>query len=696
MTPTSRSLATALLVVFPSLYGCGGDVREEAPEGAETAVLLGPGDAVAPWDPSVLRARRAHVLLDVTSGERSPFAAKSPRRVALDLFDDARYEAELVAVEPGASGFTWIGAFDDGAAALGVSDGAYAATIRAGSQLFQIARIAGDEHLVIERDETRAANEIQPIEADLPDAGAPPAAEWSGDTSSATRVDVLVAYTAAARIGAGGEAGMAALVDLAVAEANQSYGKSGVPLDLHLVGAVETTYDETAFDWQQTLGRLRTQGDGFMDELHALRDEAGADHVVLLVESATTYAGLGYQLTQPAAPFFASWAFSVVSRSYATGFYTFAHELGHNMGAQHDEAHAAGPGYHLYSHGLQQPAAAFRTVMAYACDGSSCPRVDQWSSPLVLVGGVPTGIDGVADNAKTLGITAPIVAAFRPTTEAPPPIAAIVSPPDGSTLPAGDVTFVFSDAGAESYVLDIGDAPGGDEHYAGDASAALEATVTGLPEDGRTLHARLWSLDSTGTWRYRDHTYTAFSAVDYRAHIEAPAPGSTLDSTLVTFGWQPSGAQAYRLEVGTAADPTRFFAADLGTATAAFVIGLPHTGDAVHARLGSLGPSGWLWDEVDYAGYQAPPYAATLTQPAPGSTLPSAAVTFRWTTTDASEHRLLLHDAAGRVFRGDPGPFDGMLVTDLPQDGGRVVATVLSLGPEGWASTSTVYRAASP
>jgi hypothetical protein len=694
MTRLHRSLAPALALLLPGLYGCGADVREAAPEAAGMVSLFAPGDAVEPWHPSIVRARRTHALVDVTGGEISPFAEPSARRVTLDLFEDARFEAERVDVERGATGFTWIGALDEGQALFSVTRGTYAGTVRAGDRLFQIAPRDG-ELVVLERDESLVPDEMLPLEADTPADTHEPQPGWSGEPTAATAVDVLVVYTAAARLGAGGEAAMAALVDLAVAETNQSYEKSGVPITLRLVHAAETTYDEAGFDWQLTLGRLRGEGDGFMDEVHALRDGVGADHVVLLVESATTYAGLGYQLTEPAAPFFAPWAFSVVSRSYASGLYTFAHELGHNMGAQHDEAHASGPGYALYSHGLQRPEAGYRTVMAYACDGGTCPRIDRWSSPTVIVGGAPTGIVGVADNARTLAVTASWVAGFRQTTIDPAPLAAILSPPDGATLEPGTIHFVFGDAGGVEYRLQIGDSLGGNEHFDASTGVDLEVDVHGLPEDGRTLFARLWTLDALGEWRFLDHHYAAATG-DYGADLVEPAPGTTLAGTMVAFRWLPSGAEAYRLQVGTTADPTRFAAVDAGQATQALVVGLPHGGETVKARLGALGPDGWVWSEATFAGYTAPSFAARLSQPSAGGTLPGAAATFRWNETDALQHRLVIHDAAGNVFAGDPGPFAGMLVTGLPTDGTRVVATVLSLGPDGWASTSATYTAASP
>ncbi len=84
------------------------------------------------------------------------------------------------------------------------------------------------------------------------------------------------------------------------------------------------------------LSRLRATNDGYMDELHSLRDSYGAD-LVSLIENEPAYCGYAYRMTSLSTSF-ASSAFSVVHHSCATGYYSFAHEIGHNQGAHHDPA----------------------------------------------------------------------------------------------------------------------------------------------------------------------------------------------------------------------------------------------------------------------------------------------------------------------------------------------------------------------
>jgi hypothetical protein len=62
---------------------------------------------------------------------------------------------------------------------------------------------------------------------------------------------------------------------------------------------------------------------------------------------------------------FAPWAFNVVDQSCAAGYLSYAHEVGHNEGLQHDPANASVSPAYPYAYGYQDPSGAFRTVLAY-------------------------------------------------------------------------------------------------------------------------------------------------------------------------------------------------------------------------------------------------------------------------------------------------------------------------------------------
>lgn len=78
------------------------------------------------------------------------------------------------------------------------------------------------------------------------------------------------------------------------------------------------------------LNRITANGDGYMDEVHTLRNTYGADLVQLVVETGG-YCGLGWFMS-PVSTSFESYAFSVVLRDGCmTGNYSSGHEFGHNQ-----------------------------------------------------------------------------------------------------------------------------------------------------------------------------------------------------------------------------------------------------------------------------------------------------------------------------------------------------------------------------
>ncbi len=226
-------------------------------------------------------------------------------------------------------------------------------------------------------------------------------------------VDVLVVYTPAARAAAGGTAGMISLVNTAVAETNTGYANSGVVQRLRLAGTVELSYTEA--DAGTDLDRVTDTNDGYMDSVHALRDTYKADEVVLIGEGYARAANLrrspgSWQGNNPG---FAPNAFAVVDRTCATGYYSFGHELGHNMGLNHAREDYAGTPTGAYPYSFGYKWTGYRTVMAYA-PGT---RILYFSNPNVQYLGNPTGVSEAAgnsaNNALSLNNTRVTVANWR-------------------------------------------------------------------------------------------------------------------------------------------------------------------------------------------------------------------------------------------------------------------------------------------
>ena len=157
------------------------------------------------------------------------------------------------------------------------------------------------------------------------------AAQTTPDDGSV--IDLLVLYTEAARRGAGGTAQIEAKIDSLVAETNQAYAASGVALRVAVAWREEVDYVEGPHQ-QEDLDRLTGRSDGWLDHVHDLRDVYAADIVHLIYErNPGESTGIAWQIYEFDADA-ASSAFSLSNRRASAGI--FAHELGHNMGLEHD------------------------------------------------------------------------------------------------------------------------------------------------------------------------------------------------------------------------------------------------------------------------------------------------------------------------------------------------------------------------
>ena len=385
-------------------------------------------------DPTIVRSRDVMINFRVgqTADQPQGVAVQDTAGLYLNLFDDVGLMSVNDYIEAPARGQTvWVGHIEDeplSQVVLVIKDGLLVGNIFRQDAFYQIRYGANGLHRVREIDQTAFPPEAEPLQAalsknrqqeTLPD----PIAADSGDT-----IDVLVVYTPQARSGAGGTANMEALIDLAIAETNTTYANSGINQRLRLVHSAEVSYSDSG-NTSTDLCRLTLVGTtslpypcpyadySAMDtEVQPLRDTHGADEVVLLVENGGGYCGVAWVNSS------ASTAFAVVARGCAAGYYTFGHELGHNMGCQHDRRTAgkapptADDGQYYY--GYYYEPASWRTVMSYNCP-TGCSRTPYWSNPDVTYGGIPMGVPDAAaysaDNRKRLNETAFAVANFRQT-----------------------------------------------------------------------------------------------------------------------------------------------------------------------------------------------------------------------------------------------------------------------------------------
>ncbi|MEM9773857.1 MAG: M12 family metallo-peptidase [Chloroflexota bacterium] len=290
-----------------------------------------------------------------------------------------------------------------------------AATINTGFELFRLRHIKEGVH-ALEQLPNQYLPAGEPLIPVLPnEARSASKTVSSASVSKPTGIDVMVLYTNAAEEAMGGEIGTQNTIQLALDESNLGFQNSDVHVRFELVYAHKVDLVEESFNFSDMLRMLSDKEDEQLNEIHHLRDYYGADVVTMIVDR-PLLCGKTYQ-NQSSSFAFEQYAFSVLHYSCATGYYSFGHEIGHNLGSQHDTAHATQSGVFPHSHGYQDPASRFRTIMAYNCP-NSCIRINQWSNPEVWyqdhgpTGYFASGERG-SDNHLSLNQMAPIVASFR-------------------------------------------------------------------------------------------------------------------------------------------------------------------------------------------------------------------------------------------------------------------------------------------
>jgi peptidyl-Asp metalloendopeptidase len=220
-------------------------------------------------------------------------------------------------------------------------------------------------------------------------------------------ITVLVAYTPAAKSQAND---IDALIQLAVDQTNESYANSQIKPRLSLVHKYETNYTE---DGDMMMGmlidlkRFERDDDGFMDEVHSLRDKYAAD-VAVLIRSPGDFCGWATLMAN------ANTAFALVAQNCMVDNHTFAHEIGHLQGAEHNPEADGLNRIFAHGHGYCYLDDYWRTIMSIRPKEGCQSRLKYWSNPNVTYNGLPMGTTATHDNHRVLNETAYTVANFRP------------------------------------------------------------------------------------------------------------------------------------------------------------------------------------------------------------------------------------------------------------------------------------------
>jgi len=299
-----------------------------------------------------------------------------------------------------------------------------------------------DLHLVERLDPAQFPDEPPPP-PQPPEPPPPPTSLEAGAcaTDSGEQIDVLVAYTTAARSFANSTDAMEAHVYQMIEDANQSYIESKVKQRLGLVHLMEVNYTETN-DSIMDVGVLENSTNMALADVRSMRDLHAADAAVLITDTGTC----GYTTPRTTVDnSLADHAFAAVTLFCATTKFSVPHELGHIMGALHERTltdTAVKPFAYGRPHLQPQPSHAvpqpnpWQTIMATqsACVSVQCDRLPRWSNPDQNWGADAMGVRDLEDDHLALNASAYEVANYR------------CSPPNRADVWMKDT---WSDTGAE-------------------------------------------------------------------------------------------------------------------------------------------------------------------------------------------------------------------------------------------------------
>ena len=369
-------------------------------------------------------------LIGGVSGTLAPAA-----RLRLNLFLETDVVAVLHRFEQTGSGYAWVGKIEGEPltdVVIVTVDGTVSGTVRTAGRTYAIRATDGvgtvsevEERLLPRgRDDAIEA----PPEPALPELGD---ALSDATADDGALIDIAVVYSPTALRAAASEAALRADIDLAVARTNQAFSNSGVRTRLRQVHTGRIDYEDSG-DKEVDLERVTN---GAIAGVHHMRDSTGADLVALITGNHHPEPGYcgGIAWINPTSAT-GTYGYSVTEGD-CLPYLVFAHEIGHNLGAQHDWFVDSDGGAYTFSHGHVEPQYRMQTVMAYfdLCEAlnTECDPIAWFSNPRVHFQGtnrpigVAAGTDTScregdvnhyrcdADNVRTFNEMARVVARFR-------------------------------------------------------------------------------------------------------------------------------------------------------------------------------------------------------------------------------------------------------------------------------------------
>ena len=422
------------------------------PPGVFTEVQTAIAPRISPaLEPATVRSR----VVQVDTQKITP-ARRGREVLKLNLFDDEVVEVSIKRVRPTRTGYFISGkpkGMEWGDVRLVVNGPVVVGTVETPEGKFTIRSAGSGRHIIREINSSaipfacgieHSSLPVRPERAissiDPPPSSMIPATAQANETPTedGSEIRILMLYTPAAEDDYGGPAGIRAIIDLMIQSTNQAFEDSGVNPRLVLAHMARVRYAEEhpLATRGPDLARLREPADGYLDEVHALRNEHAADLVHLVGHGLAS--GKSHQLREESLSF-EDRAFAITwALPEAPSEYIFAHEVGHILGLLHDRYQTRSrQAIYPYAYGYVnkkafQPdapeTARWRTLMAYddRCRDAQFSRGCEWllrfSNPDQTFRGDPLGIpgeehvvdpDGPSDARRTINNTARLVGSFR-------------------------------------------------------------------------------------------------------------------------------------------------------------------------------------------------------------------------------------------------------------------------------------------
>jgi len=183
---------------------------------------------------------------------------------------------------------------------------------------------------------------------------------------------------------------------------------------------------------------------------------------------------------------------------------------------------------------------------------------------------------------------------------------------------------------------------------------------------------------------------TAFAAFYSPAVLTSPTPGSTLSTSSVTFTWTTgTGATEYAVSVGnTSKGSYNLYRSPTLRNQTSISVSLPINDENLYVSLCSFINSTWQCNYYNYST-SGTPVLATLTSPAPGSTLTSSSATFQWSAGSGVSGYILALSATNPgshdLYSGTSTTATSASVTGLPTNGLPIYARLYSHINGSWA-----------